>query len=151
MQKPLPLILILGTLSETQSPPCMSISYHKLHSRAETPMKKPNLSLLQNHPCSVLYLLQPALKSAGKSTRHMWNRRALPQAALPGGFPQTLLCSPNPTVFPKPFVPMPFLHNFRQQYPRGQRCSDSAQKGPQNPELFFYKNLAHGEGQCNPV
>lgn len=27
----------------------------------------------------------------------------------------------------------------------------SAQKGFQNPEMLFYKNLAHDEGQRNPV
>lgn len=29
--------------------------------------------------------------------------------------------------------------------------SYSAQKGFHNPEMLFYKNLAHGEGHCNPV
>lgn len=59
-------------------------------------MKKQNLSPLQNHPCSMLYLLQSVVKSDGNAMRHMWNRRALPQAALPRCFLQSLLYSPNP-------------------------------------------------------
>lgn len=52
MLKPLSLIWILGTLRETQSPFCVSISYHKLHSRTKTPMKKQNPRTIHVRCCT---------------------------------------------------------------------------------------------------